>query len=156
MQLSEHFTLEEFERTSRSLPNKAPADVVPGLEEFCKRILEPLRAHFDRPVIITSGYRSPLLNHLIGGALQSYHVARPDRCAADIEIPGVPLQEVFDWLRKDSGLLFDIVILERGKDKISENDDCVHIQCRKHYPRQLAFKGQTHGRGGYVLVPVAA
>ena len=97
-----------------------------------------------------------MLNHLIGGAIQSYHVATPDHCAADIEIPGMPLQEVFDWLRLDSGLLFDTIILERGRDKVSENDDCVHIQYRKHYPRLLAFKGLTHGRGHYVPEGVAA
>lgn len=156
MQLGEHFTLQEFERTSRLFPNNAPADVIPVLKELCERILEPLRGHFGRPVVITSRYRSPLLNHLIGGAIQNYHVATPDHCAADIEIAGVPLQGVFDWLRKDSHLLFDTVILERGKNKISENDDCVHIQYRSQYPRRPALLGRTHGRGYYVPEQVAA
>jgi hypothetical protein len=156
MQLSEHFTLEEFERTSKSLPNRVPPDVVPTLQEYCDKILDPIRAHFRLPIIVTSGYRSFILNHLVGGSHGSYHVATIGKCAADIQVPDLPLKGVFDWLREQSGLLFDAVILERGKDNNSEADDCVHVQFRSQYPRRTAFLGPTHGNGHYIPMPVAA
>jgi len=71
-----------------------------------------------------------------------------------VRASGWTLQEVFDWLCQESHLLFDSVILERGKSPTSEADDCVHIQWRQYYPRQIAFVGQTHNRGVYKPVPV--
>ena len=154
MKLSEHFELREFTRNSHGLRNEPPAEVIPILREFCEQILEPLRAHVGYPVVITSGYRSAELNRKVGGAPRSYHCATPTRCAADIQVRGLPLAEVFQWLCEESGLRFDKVILERGKRQETEADDCIHIQYRSVRPRRLAFLGSTHGAGGYTPVSV--
>lgn len=156
MKLSGHFELSEFTRNSHGLANKPPADVLPILREFCEQILEPLRAHVGRPVVITSGYRSPKVNRKVGGLPGSYHRATPTRCAADIQVPGVPLEQVFQWLCEKSGLPFDKAILERGKRLDTEADDCIHLQYRLVRPRRLAFWGPTHGQGGYTPVDVNA
>ena len=156
MKLSEHIELREFTRNSRGLPNDPPAEVIPILREFCELILEPLRAHVGRPVLITSGYRSPRLNRLVGGVPDSYHRATPTRCAADIQVRSIPLAEIFQWLCERSGLPFDKVILERGRLSDTEIDDCIHIQYRSHSPRRQAFLGPTHGQGNYTPVEVNA
>ena len=156
MKLSEHFELSEFTRNSYGLPNEPPADVIPVLQEFCEQILEPLRTHVNRPVVITSGYRSAKLNRKAGGVPDSYHRATPTHCAADIQVPGLQLEQVFQWLCEVSGLPFDKAILERGKCPETEADDCIHIQYLTDRPRRLAFLGPTHGQGGYKPIEVKA
>ena len=156
MKLSEHFELSEFTRNSHGLPNEPPADVIPVLREFCEKILEPLRAHVGRPVVITSGYRSVELNRKVDGLPNSYHLATPTRCAADIQVAGLPLEQVFQWLCEESRLRFDKAILERGKHPDTETDDCIHIQYRSDRPRRLAYLGPTHGQGDYTPIEVNA
>jgi len=156
MKLSENFTLEEFVRNDHGVANEPPVDVLPVLRQFCEEVLEPLRAWCGGPVVITSGYRCPELNRLVGGTADSYHQAMAFRCAADVRAPRRTLQEVFEWLCNDSHLMFDSVILERGSNPAAETDDCVHIQFRVHYPRRIAFVGMTHNRGVYRPVEVAA
>lgn len=156
MKLSEHFELFEFTRNSHGLANEPPQEVIHILRECCEQVLEPLRLHVGRPVMITSGYRSVELNRRVGGTSDSYHLATRGRCAADIQVPGLPLEEVFRWLCKESGLPFDKVILERGKHPDTEADDCIHIQYRSDRPRRLAFLGPTHGQGSYTPVEVHA
>jgi zinc D-Ala-D-Ala carboxypeptidase len=156
MNLSEHFTLEEFTRNSHNEPNEPTKEVISILEWLCTCFLEPIRAHFGRPIRITSGYRCPVLNALVGGKPTSYHQANAGRCAVDFQIPGVPIQEVFDWIRKESKLPVDQVILERGKYERHENDDCIHIQVRHDEPRKIALLGPTHNKGSYEPVEFIA
>jgi zinc D-Ala-D-Ala carboxypeptidase len=70
MQLSKHFTLEEFEKsmtaTRKGISNKAGSGEIKNLTELCYEILEPVRAKFDKPITITSGYRSEELCEAIG------------------------------------------------------------------------------------------
>lgn len=53
--------------------------------------LEVLKGHFQRPIIINSGYRTPSYNKRVGGAVNSYHMSCQ---AVDINIPGVPPKQV--------------------------------------------------------------
>jgi len=142
-QLSEHFFLEEFERGG-----PVSEDCLPCLLEFCQRVLEPLRKFFDKPVRITSGNRNPEYNRIKGGAPNSQHIYERWSCAADIQVPGLPIKGVFDWLRLESGLPFDQVIFERGREERHEHDDCIHLSYLKA-PRRMALEGSTHGEGGY-------
>jgi len=88
MKLSEHFTLEEFEYSSTAIAyginNRCPSTLIPNLCNLCEQVLEPLRRHFETPVIISSGYRCTKLNNLVGGARNSHHLTGR---AADIILP---------------------------------------------------------------------
>jgi len=146
--MTEHFTRKEFEKGG-AIPLKA----LDLLADFSQTILEPIRSKFGKPVHITSGHRSVKYNRKVGGASNSQHVYTREMCAADITIPGVLLQEVFDWIRLKSKLPFDQVILERGKQARHEADDCIHISYVRG-PRRVALEGSTHGTGGYKKVEV--
>lgn len=112
MKLSEHFTEEEMTRsdvaTRLSLDNTPPPQVRFHLEALCRTILEAVRAHFDRRVRVSSGYRSPAVNAQVGGNPHSAHCHGE---AADFEVDGVSNLAVAKWIA-GSDLPFDQVILE--------------------------------------------
>ena len=60
-----------------------------------KAVLELVRHRFDSPVVITSGYRCPAHNNLVGGAPQSKHV---EGIAADIRVKNVSPDTVYGFL----------------------------------------------------------
>ncbi len=86
--LSAHFSKHEFKCKDGS---EHPID--PKLIEM----LEQIRTHFDAPVTITSGYRSPDYNRKVGGAKKSYHVSG---MAADIRVSGVDPATVYAYCDK--------------------------------------------------------
>lgn len=126
MRLSEHFTLQEFERSRKAqelgIDNHVPARLIPALEQLCQQVLEPLRLYAEEPVVISSGYRCPRLNRLVGGALLSQHVKGE---AADIRIPDrLTGMRWFAWLMENT--TFDQLIWER------RGSTCwIHVSCRK-------------------------
>ena len=155
--LSPHFTSNELiaSRTAqaRGIDNVPPVEALALAEDMCNIILEPVRARFG-PVVITSGYRCPELNKAVGGAQSSQHVWTATQVAVDFKTPQAKLQEVFDWLRLESKLPFDQLILERGKVPDSEEDDCIHLSYVRE-PRRMALAGETHNRSGYTPMAVA-
>ena len=111
MQLSKHFKLEEFTKsmtaTRKGIDNTPGAGEIKNLENLCYEILEPLRAKFDKPITITSGYRSPSLSEAIGSKSTSQHCKG---MASDLEIFGIPNIQVAHWLQNNVD--FDQLILE--------------------------------------------
>jgi uncharacterized protein YcbK (DUF882 family) len=114
MKLTEHFTLEEMtvsEYAARNgLKNTPSETAVQNLKILCTNVLEPLRITLQKPVIITSGYRSKKLNEAIGGSSTSQHMKGQ---AADLIVPDMTVEEVFDLIAKQ--LPFDQLIEEFGK-----------------------------------------
>ena len=115
MQLSKHFTLEEFEKsqtaTRKGIINKAGSGEIKNLGDLCYEVLEPVRAKFDKPVTITSGYRSPELSEAIGSKATSQHCLGE---AADFEIAGISNLQVALWI--ENNVDFDQLILEFWKE----------------------------------------
>ena len=95
MQLSKHFDLSEFLKTSHAelMPRQEEGvkNFIPSLKTLCLYILEPLRNYIGKPMIITSGFRSKELNSAVGGSITSQHCAGQ---AADFQIAGMTPEEI--------------------------------------------------------------
>ena len=82
MRLSKNFSLEEMTRSMvaarKGIDNTPGAGEIKNLENVCYEILEPVRAHFDKPIMVSSGYRSEALCEAIGSKKTSQHAkAKP-------------------------------------------------------------------------------
>ena len=68
-----HFTLSEFTRSfiaERYGIENNPSDAqIQNIECLCGLILDPLREFIGHPIYITSGFRVPRLNYLVGGSI---------------------------------------------------------------------------------------
>jgi hypothetical protein len=135
MNLSEHFTAEELGVARGS------TGAVENARALCERVLERVRARFGKPVMIHCGMRSVKHNAAVGGKAQSWHLFEGGKAAADFHVAGENMQRVFDWMRLDSDLPFDKVILESAADGTPA---CIHVQMdRLAEPRRLAYTGKT-------------
>ena len=115
MQLSKHFKLEEFEKsmtaTRKGIENKAGSGEIKNLTDLCYGVLEPVRARFEKPIMVTSGYRSPALCEAIGSKPTSQHTKGE---AVDFEIAGISNLQVALWIQNNCD--FDQLILEYWKE----------------------------------------
>ena len=111
MQLSKHFRLEEFEKSQTAqrlgIKNKAGAGEIKNLTDVCYGVLEKVRVKYDKPVIVTSGYRSPELCEAIGSKSTSQHTKGE---AVDFEVIGVANIQVAYFIEANCD--FDQLILE--------------------------------------------
>lgn len=114
MNITDNFTLEELTASTTATRNgidnsDVPYSVIVSLTKLCDHVLQPIREHFNEPVHISSGYRCPRLNELVGGVRNSQHIYGQ---AADIFLDGDTEKEsaYFQWIRRN--LDYDQLILE--------------------------------------------
>ena len=115
MQITENFFLHEFLRSQTAarhgIDMTPPQYVIDNIKDLCVSVLQPLRSDLGVPITVTSGYRPPVLNELIGGSRTSAH--RHGR-AADFVVHGhSPLSVCRRIVSLD--LTFDQVIHEFGQ-----------------------------------------
>ena len=131
MKLSKNFSLQEMTKSQtalrRGIDNTPTPDKIDPLTMLCEKVLQPVRDHFDRPVTITSGYRSPELCMAIGSKPTSQHTKGQ---AADFEVPGVSNMEVAKWISEN--LEFDQLILECYTGGNTGSIHCSYV----HEPRK--------------------
>ncbi len=152
--LTEHFTLEEMivSPTAKKLgiPNTPTPEHIANMKYCAEKILEPVRAHFGKPVTINSSYRAPAVNRAVGGSATSQHV---NGQAIDFEIQGIDNKVVADWVADN--LEFDQVILE-FYTKGDKNSGWVHASIKKDGGnRRQRLIAQKSKAGGTVYTPVA-
>lgn len=125
MQLSKNLSLAEVIRSEtakrRGISNMPTPEHIENFKKLATNIFQPIREHFDKPILISSGYRSAELNKAIGGSLSSQHSSGE---AIDIDMDGTDItnKQIFDFI-KDK-LNFDQLIWEFGTDA---NPDWVHV-----------------------------
>ena len=148
MRLSKHFTLEEMTKSMtaarRGIDNTPGAGEIKNLENICYEILEPVRAKFDKPITITSGYRSEALCEAIGSKKTSQHAKGQ---AVDFEIMGIPNIKVAYWLINNVD--FDQCILEYYKPDDGQAG-WIHVSYNEkgaNRKQVLTFDGKRYENG---------
>lgn len=141
MNISKNFTLDELtisqEAARSGLPNKPSDEHIANLKSLCKHILQPLRDHVKKPIIVSSGYRSQTINKRIGGISGSQHTKGQ---ATDFTIPGMTVEQVVKLVIK-LGLPFDQLIDEYGK--------WVHVSYGPRHRRQVMTARYVGGKTEY-------
>ena len=147
MKLSKNFSLEEMEKSSTAIrlgiKNKAGAGEIKNLGDICYEILEKVRTKFDdKPVTITSGFRSEELCEAIGSKKTSQHTTGN---ATDFEIAGVSNLEVALWIQNHCD--FDQLILEYYTGEA--NSGWIHVSYKDGSNRKqvLTYDGSSYTNG---------
>jgi len=130
MHLSPHITIAEFEASEtaerKCIDNHLPPQFFPAAESLCKNVLEKVRAHYAKPIIITSGYRSQELNAAIGSHPASQHTRGQ---AADFHIFGHTPLEVAQWIAT-SDIEYDQLIYEGKWVHVSHKEGRNRRECK--------------------------
>ncbi|MBT0664755.1 DUF882 domain-containing protein [Geobacter pelophilus] len=116
MKLTRHFTSDEFivSQTAARLgiDNSPTPEVIANLQ-LVALVLEKVREYFGKPVLVSSGYRSPALNAAVPGSSKTS--AHSKGLAADFTVQGVSNHDVCKWIAENiKELDIDQVIYEFG------------------------------------------
>lgn len=108
-----------------NMPDINSLDNMLELIVYC---LQPIRDKLKKPMNITSGFRNPIVNRLVGGVSNSQHT---NGQAVDFTVPGMTPAQVVDFIKK-SGIEFDQLI--------NEYDKWTHISYNKNKNRKQILK----------------
>ena len=136
MNLTEHFTLDEFTRSTTAdrlkIDNSVPVDLMPNVQLTAIK-LEFVRQALGKPINITSGYRCPALNARVGGVSTSAHTKG---LAVDFHSSYGTPKEICQRLI-DAGVQFDKLI--------QEHNQWVHIGFNPNNNRQIVLTAVKQG-----------
>ena len=118
MKLTANIPLDELTKSQvaerKGINNNPNPQQIENLKALATNVLQPIRSHYDKPLIISSGFRCAQLCVEIGSSINSQHVADDGAAAADFEIPGVDNRALATGIRSE--LEFDQLILEFYRD----------------------------------------
>lgn len=110
-----NFTMSELIKSDKAkqnniknTPDTVALDNMLNLIVYC---LQPIRELLRKPVVITSGFRCPQLNKLVGGVANSQHMTG---CAADFVATGETIEGIIFKIQT-SGIEYDQLINEYNK-----------------------------------------
>jgi hypothetical protein len=124
--ISKHITYKEavFSQTAirKGIKNEPNKTQLAAMKKVAENIFEKLRAHFGKPIRISSFYRSIELNKAIGGSATSQHCLGQAIDIQAISGTGITNKDLFNYTVKF--LDFDQIIWEFGND---DDPEWVHI-----------------------------
>lgn len=111
-----YFSISEMTKsdTARRLgiDNTPPDSIKKNLTLFIEKVLDPIREDWGSPIIVSSGYRCPMLNKAVGGVKTSGHLYG---FCADLQVKG-DLRKfsnfVIEWM-KEHQMKYDQIIWEK-------------------------------------------
>jgi hypothetical protein len=150
MQLSTNLSLAEVTRSEtakrKGISNMPTPEHIENFKKLAANIFQPIREHFGKPIIISSGYRSAELNKAIGGSLSSQHSSGE---AIDIDMDGTDItnKQIFDYIKDN--LTFDQMIAEFPKQG---NPDWVHVSfaANRSQRKQILVAKKVNGKTTYI------
>lgn len=132
IKVAPNFMLSEFltSRTAEAngIPNTPTAEVIERIKWVAANVAQPIREAIKVPLSITSGYRSPKVNAMVGGVEDSYHTYQEGRWAFDCHAPAVTLEGLMDTIIS--------LNLPLGKAILELDEGVVHVQGER--PQYLA------------------
>lgn len=125
MILSKNLSLAEVMKSATAIKhgiaNEPSLEHLTNLKAVAINIFQPCRDYFGKPLAVTSGYRSPELNDLIGGSKRSQH-SKGEALDLDAQVyGGFTNAELFHYIKDN--LDFDQLIWEFGND---QEPDWIH------------------------------
>lgn len=143
MQLSKNLTLSEVIRSEsakrRGINNMPTPEHLENLKILANKVFQPIRDHFKVPILISSGYRSRILNNAVNGAAKSQHCLG-QAIDIDNDETSVTNKEIFDFIKHN--LDFDQLIWEFGND---DNPDWVHVSYNKEGNKKQILRAKRNG-----------
>ena len=120
IQLSKNFHLSELivsDKAARmNVDNTPSAQIIERLRESATNLWQPARDILGKPISVSSGYRNPTVNRLVGGASNSAHMSG---YAIDFICPGFGTpRDIVNHLSKvfkAKGIKWDQMIWEYGR-----------------------------------------
>lgn len=108
-----YFTIKELSHSdtavARGIDNYPTAEAIHNLTKLVNNVLDPLREKYGKPIRVSSGYRSAILNRSVNGATSSQHRIGE---AADITVGSKEEnRKLFEIIRQE--LPFDQLIDEK-------------------------------------------
>lgn len=143
-----YFTITELSKSSTAsrlgIKNEPNAAEKKNLEAIINNILDPLREAYGKPIIVTSGFRCPKLNKVVGGSSTSQH---PLGQAADI-------RSVQDTVVENKKIYDLIVSLKLPFDQLINeyNYDWVHVSYGPRHRKMQLKATRSNGKTIYTTV----
>lgn len=139
MEITKNFTLEEFTNSTtasrKGIVNKPNADELKNIKNLAL-LLQKIRDKYGKSIIISSGFRCPKLNSVVGGVSNSDHVYG---AAADIH--------TISNTKADNKILFNLIVdmLKWGHIEVRQlinehNYSWIHIST--NHPKAKIKKNQ--------------
>tara|TARA_R100000900_G_scaffold52008_1_gene41571 strand:+ start:1227 stop:1694 length:468 start_codon:yes stop_codon:yes gene_type:complete len=151
MVLSKNFTLQEFTKSvsaiRNNIENSPNAEHIRNIQLLVKYVLQPLRDGLKKPIRITSGYRSEVLNKAIKGSKKSQHCKGQ---AADIQFK-------VDGIMDNKAIWDKVIELDLPFDQmINEfNYSWIHISYNEEHNRRALLEAyKESGKTKYKWVTI--
>ena len=151
MKLTANITLDELTKSQvaerKGIDNNPRPEQIENLKALAVNVLQPIRSHFDKPLIISSGFRCAQLCLEIGSSVNSQHTADNSSAAADFEIPGVDNRELALYIKNE--LDYDQLILEFYRDN-EPTSGWIHCSYSTESNRNQSLRAQrVEGKVNY-------
>lgn len=127
-QISAHLSMREVTNSATAkrlgIDNTPTPEHLANLKLLAEKVFEPIRAHFQKPIGVSSGYRSKALNDATPGSSATSQHCSGEALDLDQDSTGTGItnKQVFDYIKDN--LDFDQLIWEYGTDS---NPDWVHV-----------------------------
>lgn len=116
--LTANFRLDEFTASDTAdqhgIANTPTPEHLANIRDHLAPGLQQIRTRLGRAIVLTSGYRNPVVNAAVGGVPTSAHALG---FAADIRVAGMSARALAEWIRDQSDIMANVdqLILETSR-----------------------------------------
>jgi zinc D-Ala-D-Ala carboxypeptidase len=146
MKLSKNLSLKEVTKSNtasrHNINNQPNQKQLISLISLAQEVFQPTRNYFNRPIFVSSGFRSKELNDKISNSSSTSQHCKAEAFDLDCDVfGGITNGELFDFIR--AKIDFDQLIWEHGN---TENPEWVHVSRKaKGNNRNQILKAQNIG-----------